>query len=83
MTTEQILQLVLDLLPFLIPILVIQLALVAYALIDLKNRQHIHGSRGMWVVLLILGALSLPSGILIAAVYLAWGRKVEVIDDTD
>jgi hypothetical protein len=41
------------LLPFLIPVLVIQLGLVAAALLDLVKRERTRGPKWMWVLIIL------------------------------
>jgi len=81
MTNQQILTLVL----LLTPILLIQLGLAVYSLIDLSRRKVLRGPRWVWAVGLILSAITLPAGIIVSGVYLAWARHtgVEIDDDTD
>lgn len=83
MTETNIIQLVKDLLLLIIPIFVIQLAVVIYAALDLKKREKVRGSKMLWAILLIFGAISVPTGLIIVAVYLIWGRNVEEYNDTD
>jgi len=59
------------------PIFLIQLGMAIYALVDLARRARVHGPRWLWTLGLILGALSLPTGIILSGVYLAWGRHAE------
>ena len=73
----------LRLLLLLIPILLIQLGLVIYALIDLAGRSSVRGTRGLWLALLIITAFAMPTGILVSGLYLAWGRHEEVADDSN
>jgi len=73
----------LRLLLLLSPILLIQLVLCIYALVDLSRRQHVRGSRVLWAVLLAVTALGMPTGIIVAGLYLAWGRELEAEDDSD
>ncbi|MCU0507334.1 MAG: hypothetical protein MUC34_02860 [Anaerolineae bacterium] len=65
------------------PILLIQLALAIYGLVDLARRKVVRGPRGLWLGLLIISAISFPMGIIISGLYLAWGRNVEQPDDLD
>ena len=67
------------------PIFLIQLGMAIYSLVDLSRRQILRGPRWVWVVLLILGMLAVPSGIIISGLYLAWGRQpsLEAKDDSD
>lgn len=78
MTTQQIINLAL----LLLPILLVQLGFVLYALIDLSRRERVRGQRWAWGAGLILTALALPTGIIVAGVYLAWGRNVELQNDS-
>lgn len=78
MTTQEIVILAL----LLLPILLIQLGLVVYALVDLSRRAQVRGQRWAWGAGLVLTALALPTGIIIAGLYLAWGRHVEVQNDS-
>jgi hypothetical protein len=41
------------LLPFLIPVLIIQLGLMAAALLDLVKRERVRGPKWMWVVIIL------------------------------
>lgn len=43
-----------ELLPYLIPILVIQLALVVVAIIDLAKRETTRGPKWVWVLVILL-----------------------------
>jgi len=57
-------------LPFLIPLLIIQLALLVTALIHvLKHSQYKFGNKPMWIVIVLLG------GIIGAVVYFVFGRS--------
>ena len=42
-----------ELLPFLIPIILLQLALIVFALLDLARRPKVNGPRWLWVILII------------------------------
>ena len=42
-----------QLLPFLIPIILLQLALIVVALFDLSRRPKVNGPRWLWVILII------------------------------
>ena len=79
MTPQEITRLVL----LLIPIFLIQLGICIFALVDLAHRPRVHGTRWLWAVLLVIGMFSLPTGLIVAGLYLAWGRHVEVNDDPD
>lgn len=67
----------------LIPIFLIQLGVVIYALVDLSRREQVRGRREVWAVALVLGALAVPGGLIVSALYLTWGRNVEAQDDTN
>ena len=57
-------------LPFLIPILIVQLGLMAYCLVDLYKRGHTrNGPKWMWAMIIILGELIGP------IIYLLLGRE--------
>jgi hypothetical protein len=73
MNTQQLLKLVL----LVSPIFLIQLGLAIYALVDLKGRTRLHGPRWAWALGLIVSALSVPTGIIVSGVYLAWARHIE------
>jgi hypothetical protein len=59
------------------PIFLIQLGLAIFALVDLAKRKRTHGPRWLWAVLLVLTCLAVPSGFIVIALYLLWGRQVE------
>ena len=79
MSNQQILTILL----LISPIFLIQLGMAIYALVDLSRRKVVRGPRWAWTVGLILGACAVPSGIIVSAIYLAWGRQtgVEAGDD--
>ena len=57
-------------LPFLIPILILQLSLRVYCLVDLSKREHARvGPKWMWAMIIILGELVGP------ILYLLFGRE--------
>jgi len=66
-----------NLLLLLSPIFLIQVGLAVYSLVDLSRRTVVHGPRWLWAVGLIFTALAVPSGIILSALYLVWGRQVE------
>jgi hypothetical protein len=43
-----------QLLPFLIPILLLQLALIVVALLDLARRERTRGPKWLWVLIIVL-----------------------------
>lgn len=58
-----------ELLPFLIPVILLQLALMAVALVDLARRERTNGPKWVWVLVIVFGELLGP------VVYLLFGRK--------
>lgn len=60
---------ILKYLPLLIPILLLQLGLMAYALYDLIKRPSTRGPKWVWVLVIVLGELIGP------IIYLVFGRK--------
>ena len=58
-------------LPFIIPILILQLALMIIALVDLARREvtRVRGPKWLWIVIIVLGELIGP------IVYFIVGRK--------
>jgi len=73
MTVKEIINIAL----LLSPIILIQLGMVVYALVDLARRMKTHGPRWAWALGLIITALGFPTGIIVSGVYLAWGRHAE------
>lgn len=59
------------------PLLLIQIGIVIFALVDLSRRATVRGSRVVWAVALVLTGFGFPTGILVAGLYLAWGRNAE------
>ena len=78
MSTQEILNLLL----LLSPIILIQLGLAIYALVDLAKRENVRGSRLAWAAGLVLSALAVPSGLIVVGIYLVWGRHPEEEDGT-
>jgi hypothetical protein len=64
--------------PLVIPLILIQLGLAIYALVDLARRAQTHGPRWLWAVGLSVTVLAFPGGVIVSGLYLAWGRNVEV-----
>ena len=56
-------------LPFLIPIILLQLGLMVFALWDLVRRERTRGPKWLWAVVIILGEILGP------IVYLLVGRE--------
>lgn len=66
-------ELILKLLPLLIPIVLIELGLMIYCLIDLVKREKTNGPRWIWVLVIVLVNIIGP------IIYLIAGHK----DDSD
>ena len=73
MTTKEILNILL----LISPILLIQAGMAIYALVDLARRPRTRGPRWAWALGLFLSIFSLPAGIIVSGIYLAWGRHAE------
>ena len=58
-----------QLLPFLIPIVLIQLALMVVALVDLARRERTRGPKWLWVLVIVFANLLGP------IVYFVLGRE--------
>jgi len=56
-------------LPFLIPILLLQLVLMVWALVDLSRRERTRGPKWLWAIIIVLGELIGP------IVYFLFGRE--------
>lgn len=73
MTTQEIINLAL----LLSPVFFIQVGMAVYALVDLSRRAKTRGPRWAWALGLIVSIFTLPSGIIVSGIYLAWGRHAE------
>ncbi len=62
-------QKVVDLLPALVPLIVLELALMVIALVDLARREHVNGRKAVWIPVIVLVQLIGP------VLYLTVGRK--------
>ena len=58
-----------ELLPFLIPILILQLALMIFALVDLVRRERTKGPKWLWAIIIVFVNLLGP------IVYFIIGRE--------
>ena len=68
-------QLLKDMLPFLIPLVIIELALLVIALVDLIRRENVRGdSKVVWAIVIVI------FGIIGPVVYFLFGRKENPID---
>jgi len=64
------LQIIRDMLPFLIPLIIVQLALLVIALLDLLKRQNMPGNtRLIWLIVIIFVNIFGP------VIYLIFGRR--------
>ena len=72
---EDDLKVVADILPFLIPVIIVELALMIVALVDLFRRQY-YKSEGklVWAIVIVI------FGVIGPIVYLIFGRKERPID---
>jgi hypothetical protein len=62
--------------PFLIPVLIIELALIVIALLDLAKRSKVTGNnKVLWIFVIILFQIFGP------VAYLMFGRKEDHVDD--
>jgi len=58
-----------DYLPYLIPVLLLQLGLAIFCLVDLAHRERTKGPKWLWAIIIVLGQLAGP------LVYLLIGRE--------
>ena len=58
-------------LPYFIPLLLVQLGLMVFCLLDLSRREKTKGPKWLWVILIVFGELIGP------VVYLFFGRVEE------
>jgi len=66
---------IMGILPFLIPVIVIELALLIIALIDLVKRENVRGgSKILWVVIIVFIQIIGP------VAYLLFGRQEKPVD---
>ena len=64
-------------LPYLIPVIILELGLLIFGLIDLVKRDYVRGgNKIIWVLIMIFVSLIGP------VVYLAFGRKEPDIDES-
>lgn len=67
----------LEVLPFLLPVIILEMVLLIIALIDVIKRKHVRGdNKIIWILVIVLFQIIGP------LVYLIAGRK-EVYDDSD
>lgn len=58
-----------EFLPFIIPLVLLQLTLMIVALVDLIRREKTNGPKWVWVLVIVLGEIIGP------VIYLIFGRK--------
>jgi len=69
------LQLLKDMLPFLVPLVIIEVALLVIALVDLIRRENVRGdSKAVWVIVIVI------FGVIGPVVYFLFGRKENPVD---
>lgn len=74
MMNEELTQ-ILHLLPFLIPLFLLELGLMVFALVDCVRRQRVRGdNKVVWILIIVLVNFIGP------IVYLAAGRKEDYVD---
>jgi hypothetical protein len=67
-----------SLLPFLIPIVIIQIGLMVWALVDVVKRERVRGgSKLVWILIIVLVNLFGP------IVYFIWGREEGPVESND
>ena len=72
---EEDLKVITDMLPFLIPVLIVELALMIVALVDLLKREYYKSEvKIVWAIVIVI------FGIIGPIVYLIFGRKERPID---
>ena len=72
---------IINLLLLLSPIILIQIGLATYAMIDLTKQVRVRGPRWVWAIMLLLTALAVPTGLIAVAIYLVWGRHPQAEHD--
>jgi uncharacterized membrane protein YhaH (DUF805 family) len=58
-----------DILPYLVPVILIELVLIVIALVDLARREHTRGPKWVWVLVIVFINLFGPIA------YLLFGRE--------
>ena len=66
-----------DMLPYLVPLLILELGLLIFALVDLLNRQKVRGDKMLWVVLIVF------IGIIGPIVYFIFGRRKDTAEKSE
>ena len=66
---------IMDMLPFLIPLFLLEIGLLVFALLDVIKRKRVRGNNKIiWVLIIVLVEIIGP------IIYLAIGRQEEIID---
>ncbi len=66
---------IIEMLPYLLPLLLLEIGLLVFALVDVIKRKQVRGdSKVLWILIIVLINFIGP------IIYLALGRKEEVVD---
>ena len=66
---------IMDMLPFLIPLFLLEIGLLVFALLDVIKRKRVRGNNKIiWILIIVLVEIIGP------IIYLAVGRQEEIID---
>ena len=69
------LQAIIDILPFLLPLIAIEIGLMVFALVNIVTRKKVRGgNKAVWIVLVVL------IGVIGPIIYFVFGREEEIID---
>ena len=72
---DEELRTIIGMLPFLIPLFLLELGLLVFALVDVVRRKKVRGgSKVPWIILIVLVQIIGP------IIYLAVGRQEEIVD---
>jgi hypothetical protein len=71
---EESIKTLLNMLPLLIPLFIIQMALMVIALVDVIRRERVRGNKVVWIVIIVLVNIIGP------IIYLLFGRQEAPID---
>ncbi len=65
---------IISLLPFLIPLVLLEVGLLVFALLDVIKRQRVKGNKIVWIIVIVLVEIIGP------IIYLAFGRQEDSVD---
>jgi hypothetical protein len=71
---EESIKTLLNMLPLLIPLFIIQMALMVISLVDVIRRERVRGNKVVWIVIIVLVNIIGP------IIYLLFGRQEAPID---